>query len=328
MSASGFPGNRVEAMRAGMMIKGFIPALKPLRLFAARCFGSIAEFRLANGQYFYSKAPLSTRLTLGPDIMDELGFNKIAAAVLATALGFMLIKEVSHSAMHVSKPEKPAYALEIPEVGGGDVAEIDLPFPQPEWIAGMDVERGAKVFKKCTSCHNADDGGNNGTGPNLWNIVGAPAAQKDGFGYSAALTNSGIVWDYEALDGFIKKPGKYLSGTAMNFVGVKKDTDRAAVIAYLRAASNAPIPMPIPAASPADEMVEDIAQDITDTGETVVENATDIVDDVVEGAGDLVEDAGEVLEDAGEAVADTAEDVVDGAKDLLEKAKDAVSDDQ
>lgn len=258
--------------------------------------------------------------------MDELGFNKIAAAVLATALGFMLIKEVAHSTMHVSKPEKPAYALEIPEVGGTEAVAEDLPFPQASWIAGMDVERGAKVFKKCTSCHNAEQGGANGTGPNLWNIVGAPAAQNASFSYSGAMTNAGIVWDYETLDGFLKKPGKYLSGTAMNFVGVKKDTDRAAVIAYLRAASDAPVPMPVPADNPADDLVEEIAEDVAETGETVVENTTDVIDD----AGEALESAGETIvdaaEDAGEAIADTAEDAVEGAKDLLEKAKDAVND--
>ena len=270
--------------------------------------------------------------------MDELGFNKIAAAVLATALGFMLIKEVSHSAMHVSKPDVPAYALEMPEVGGTDTVVEDLPFPQPEWIAAMDAERGAKVFKKCTSCHNADNGGANGTGPNLWNIVGTDAGQKDGFGYSSALTGSGIVWGYEELDGFLTKPTKYLSGTNMNFVGLKKEGDRAAVIEYLRQASDAPIAQPVAAEAPASDLVEEIAEDAGEAVETVVENAGDVVEDTADAAGDLVdgaveaaqdvaEDAGDVLEEAADAAEDVVDDVVEGAQDLIEKAEDAVEGD-
>ena len=265
--------------------------------------------------------------------MDELGFNKIAAAVLATALGFMLIKEVSHSAMHVSKPDTPAYALEIPELGGTDVVVEDLPFPQPEWIAAMDAERGAKVFKKCTSCHNADNGGANGTGPNLWNVVGAPAAQKAGFGYSSAMTNSGLSWDYETLDAYLTKPTKFLSGTNMNFVGLKKENDRAAVIEYLRVASDAPIAQPEPAAAPASDMVEEIAEDANEAIETVVENTDavveetgNVVDEAVDATETLAEDAAEVIDDAAETVEEVAEDVVEEAKDLIEKVEEAVQD--
>lgn len=181
--------------------------------------------------------------------MDELGFNKIAAAVLATALGYMGIKELAHAVIHVEAASKPAYALAIPEAAGA-VVEIELPFPQADWIAAMDAERGAKVFKKCTSCHNADDGGANGTGPNLWNVVGAPAAKHAGFGYSSAFQSSGVTWDYESLDAYLTRPTKYISGTAMNFVGLKKDKDRAAVIEYMRQASSNPLPKPELAAMP------------------------------------------------------------------------------
>lgn len=244
--------------------------------------------------------------------MDELGFNKIAAAVLVTGLGFMGLKEISHSAMHVSVPETPAYALEI-ETAPTDGEVIELPFPQAEWIAAMDVDRGAKVFKKCTSCHNAEDGGANGTGPNLWDIVGHSAGGKDGFKYSSAMAQSGLTWDYETLDGFLTKPTKYLSGTAMNFVGLKKEGDRAAVIAYLRAQAASPAAMPVPAT------VEASAEDITDIAAEGADDAADtVVDAVQDGANAVVDGAS----DAAEAVGDGAEKAVDAAGDLLEKAKD------
>ena len=179
--------------------------------------------------------------------MGDLGFNKIAAAVLATGLGYMLLKEASHMVLHVEAPSAPAYALEIVETKGPAADEKPLPFPQADWVAALDVNKGEKVFKKCQACHNVENGGANGTGPNLWNIVGAPAAQKSGFKYSNALNSAGITWDYESLDGFLTKPSKYVKGTNMSFIGIKKPADRAALIAYLNNNSASPLPAPTPA---------------------------------------------------------------------------------
>lgn len=204
--------------------------------------------------------------------MDELGFNKIAGAVLAVGLGIMVLRMAPHALMHSEMPETPVYtvgALEVEDTG--DVEP--LPFPQPEWVNAMDAERGAKVFKKCTSCHNADNGGANGTGPNLWNVVGTTAGQHEGFKYSGAMASSGLVWNYEELDGFLAKPTKYLSGTNMNFVGLKKEADRAAVIELLRQAADAPVAKPEPAVVevtvPAEEIiVEAPAEDPTEEAST------------------------------------------------------------
>ena len=153
--------------------------------------------------------------------MDELGFNKIAGAILATALGVMMIREVPHLLMHSSMPATPVYQVGPIVQEGGDEDAKPLPFPQADWVAAMDATAGAKAFKKCTSCHNAENGGKNGTGPNLWNIVGAQAGGKSDFKYSSAMSTSGLTWDYETLDAFIAKPTKYLKGTNMNFVGEK-----------------------------------------------------------------------------------------------------------
>jgi cytochrome c len=47
-----------------------------------------------------------------------------------------------------------------------------------------------------------------------------------------------LVWDAETLDGFLTKPKKYLKGTKMSFAGLKKEKDRANVIAYLATLGN------------------------------------------------------------------------------------------
>lgn len=235
--------------------------------------------------------------------MGDLGFNKIAAAILATGLGYMLLKEASHLVMHVEAPSAPAYALEIPEPTAAGVVEAPLPFPQADWVAAMNVSKGETVFKKCTSCHNADNGGGNGTGPNLWAIVGAQAGGKDGFGYSGALTKAGLTWDFETLDGFLEKPSKYLKGTNMNFIGLKKTSDRAAVIAYLNAQSGAPLP------APAVAVVETEVAEVMD-GEAVMEKTDAVMENSAEGV------------DAAKDVMDAAKDVMDAPKELLEAAKD------
>jgi cytochrome c len=180
--------------------------------------------------------------------MDPLGNNKIFAAILGGALVFMMIKTLPEVFMHHETPEVPAYIVGELEAGGEEEV-IELPFPQADWVAAMDADRGAKVFKSCASCHNAETGGPNGTGPGLWNVVGSPKGAHADFSYSDAMTSAGTSWTYEALNGFLEKPKNYLPGTKMNFVGIRKESDRAAVIEYLRLASSNPVPRPDPAAA-------------------------------------------------------------------------------
>lgn len=198
--------------------------------------------------------------------MDPLGNNKIFAAILGAALVFMMIRTLPEVFMHHEAPKVPAYI--VGELADGAEEEvIELPFPQAEWVSAMDVERGAKVFKSCASCHNVDDGGPNGTGPGLWNVVGAPKGVHPGFSYSGAMSGTGTSWTYEALDGFLEKPKKYLPGTKMNFVGIRKESDRAAVIEYLRLASSNPLPQPDPAVATIELTVE--AEDVVVSGDEV-----------------------------------------------------------
>jgi cytochrome c len=97
-----------------------------------------------------------------------------------------------------------------------------------------DPALGEKVFKKCKACHVVDSDKNK-TGPHLVNIMGRQAGSVEGFTkYSKAIKESGIVWDEATLDGFLKKPKAYLKGTRMAFAGLKKEEDRANVIAYLK----------------------------------------------------------------------------------------------
>jgi len=216
--------------------------------------------------------------------MDDLGFNKIAGAVLATALGYMVLSKLPAIFM----PEADAsiaYKVGSIEASTSDEAPVDLPFPQADWVAAMDEARGAKVFKKCVSCHNVDEGGANGTGPALWGVVGTDKAVKAGFNYSSALTGLEGDWSYEALDAFLEKPSAYASGTKMSFIGLKKPADRAAVIEYMRVNGSADLPRPVAA----------VVETLEESGEAIVETTEDMVKDGVE---TVMEKAEEMIEKA------------------------------
>ena len=90
---------------------------------------------------------------------------------------------------------------------------------------------GEKVFKKCVSCHSFTK---NKIGPSLGNIIDKKAGVVEGFKYSKAMKNSDIVWNDCSLDSFLKKPRKYIKGTKMRFIGLKKKSDRDALIKYLK----------------------------------------------------------------------------------------------
>lgn len=105
----------------------------------------------------------------------------------------------------------------------------------PATAADGDAEAGAKIFKKCKACHTIELGGKNKIGPNLAGIFGRPAASIDGFKYSKALKNSGIVWDEASIAEWLANPRTMLKGNKMAFPGLRKEDDIANVIAYMHA---------------------------------------------------------------------------------------------
>lgn len=99
-----------------------------------------------------------------------------------------------------------------------------------------DAEKGEKVFRKCRACHAVGEGAENKVGPQLNGIVGREIAALEGFGYSDALTELAVekgAWTEEELAAFLEKPRDYAKGTKMSFAGLRKEDERADVIAYL-----------------------------------------------------------------------------------------------
>ena len=110
-----------------------------------------------------------------------------------------------------------------------------MPVPEPDVeVPSGDTKKGAKLFKaKCAQCHTIEQGGNTKQGPPLWGLMGRTSGTWDGFAYSEANKNAAIVWSDKHLFEYLLNPKKYIPGTKMVFAGIKKEKERADLIAYM-----------------------------------------------------------------------------------------------
>jgi cytochrome c len=103
-------------------------------------------------------------------------------------------------------------------------------------LAEGDIAAGEKVFQRCLSCHNVADTTNK-MGPHLNGVVGRPVASVEGFAYSEAFKAfgaTGAVWDEATLDKFLKEPILFVKDTKMMAAPVRRDSERADLIAFLK----------------------------------------------------------------------------------------------
>jgi len=100
-----------------------------------------------------------------------------------------------------------------------------------------DAQKGEKVFKKCKACHMVGEKAKKRVGPPLNNIFDSKAGSQEGYKYSKAMIKAGeegLTWTSETLDKYLTKPRDMVKGTKMSFSGLKKESDRANIIAYLK----------------------------------------------------------------------------------------------
>ena len=176
--------------------------------------------------------------------MLSIEANKFAGAVLlavftATSINILVDGIYQPGEGHKPRPVEPSTTTEVDEA----VEEAE-PVPLAVLLASADPEKGKKAVKRCAACHDFTPGGPDKVGPNLWAVLGAEQAARDGFAYSPALSGLGGTWTYEAMDAFLTNPKAYAPGTKMAFKGLKKPASRADLIAYLRELSDSPMPLP------------------------------------------------------------------------------------
>lgn len=179
--------------------------------------------------------------------MNSFEFNKIAGAVLATALVVFGLGQARSMIYHGEKPEKQGYAIEVAESGGGEGGGETATVSLGTLLASADPAKGQAQAKACLACHAFEKGGPNKTGPDLWDVVDRPIAAHEGFAYSDSLKeHAADKWTFENLNKFIANPKGFAAKTKMTFGGVKRDQARADLLAYLRSLSDSPKPLPAP----------------------------------------------------------------------------------
>ena len=173
--------------------------------------------------------------------------NKIVVSVLLAVILILGINKISDVIFYVEKPEKSAYQVAdvstttttettsaSSSTGSGDIMAL---------LASASSADGKKVFKKCAACHSIAKEGGNKIGPALWGVLGRQAGSISDYKYSKAMATHGKSWSFEEMNGFLIKPKDWIKGTKMTFVGLKKETERAAVILYMNNNTDSPLPL-------------------------------------------------------------------------------------
>jgi cytochrome c len=119
----------------------------------------------------------------------------------------------------------------------------------------QDPAAGEKVFVQCKACHQVGEKAKNAVGPLLNGLFGRKAGTIEGYNYSAANKNSGIVWDEATFREYIKNPKAKIPGTKMVFPGLKDPKQIDDIIAFLKqfdaSGKKSARMVPDPATSPA-----------------------------------------------------------------------------
>ncbi len=161
-------------------------------------------------------------------------FNTIAGWVLGAGIVLLGATLVTEELFKAERPETMGYPIAgVQEEGeGGGAAAAEAPIAH--YLQTADATRGEAVFRKCQACHNADNGGANGLGPNLWSTVGNTIAHRPDFSYSDALHgHAGARWDWDTLSTWLRSPRAFAPGTKMTFAGLSNPQERADVLLFL-----------------------------------------------------------------------------------------------
>ncbi len=186
-----------------------------------------------------------------------VGSALVALLLIVGFKTFIGIKDKHHQgqpeAGYTAKPEKEkaapvkadaaAPAAAAPAAAAtvdGAAPTAGAPVDNATLVTAGDVAKGKKRFRRCAGCHSYKSGEPSKIGPNLYGLVGRDVASQLDYAekYSAAMKAKGGKWTLEELSAFITNPKKALPGTGMIFAGLKKDQQRANLLAYIKTLSD------------------------------------------------------------------------------------------
>lgn len=171
-------------------------------------------------------------------------FNKIFAAILVAGIITGFSGFIAGQIIPPYEVEADTHAVAAKEAKATASKKKKAAEPVLGLIAAADVERGKKLSRACASCHSFNKGGPGKIGPNLWDIVNHDKADVDGYSYSNGMKKAGGKWTMADLNKFLWKPKSLVPETKMGFAGIKKQEDRAALIAWMRSLADSPVALP------------------------------------------------------------------------------------
>ncbi len=171
--------------------------------------------------------------------------NKIIVSIILALTLVFVINKITDSIYYVEKPEKSAYQVDVAVSSeSSDAKEVSSEAVNiMALFASTSAGEGQKIFKKCAACHSIAQGGANKIGPALWGVLGRNAGSHPDYKYSKAMAAYAKPWSFEEMDGFLLKPKEWIKGTKMSFAGLKNSKERAAVILYMNANTDNPLPL-------------------------------------------------------------------------------------
>ena len=100
--------------------------------------------------------------------------------------------------------------------------------------SAQDIAAGEKSFRKCLPCHSIGPDAKNKVGPEQNGLDGRKAGTVNGYSYTEANKNSGIVWNEDTFKSYIADPRAKIPGTKMIFVGIKNPQEATDLWAYIK----------------------------------------------------------------------------------------------
>lgn len=96
------------------------------------------------------------------------------------------------------------------------------------------IKAGETVFAQCRACHQVGPTAKNTVGPLLNGLFGRKSGTVEGYNYTDANKNSGIVWDEKVFAEYIENPRAKIPGTKMAYAGLKDPKRIENLTAYLK----------------------------------------------------------------------------------------------